>query len=93
LIVRFDLSGDRLDLAGDQQGILLASAEGFPLLAEGPRYPRRPQDLARGLVPDSRVQVPLTRETSELLDWLPLPSTASLEPITRQAPRGALRME
>ena len=93
LVVRFDLTGDRLELAGDDQGVLLSSLEGLPLLAEGPMYPRRPQDLVRGLVPDSRVEVPLTRETSELMSWLPLPSTASLEPTATQAPRGALRME
>ncbi|HAN96667.1 MAG TPA: hypothetical protein DCQ98_04175 [Planctomycetaceae bacterium] len=93
LIVRFDIEGDRFELDGDEAGTLLADTAGLPLLRVVRSFPRRPQDLVRALVPDSRLEVPLTRETAELLDWLPLPSIALTAPESAERPRGVLRFD
>lgn len=93
LDVRFHLQGPTLELAApNPNGFLMMDDGGYPILAEGSPIPLRPQDLVRALVSNSRIQVPLTRETSSILSWLPLPDSQVLNPESEQPPRGILRM-
>ena len=93
LDVRFHLQGPTLELAASNpNGFLMMDDGGYPMLAEGSPIPLRPQDLVRALVSSSRIQVPLTRETSSILSWLPLPDSHALTPESQQPPRGILRM-
>ncbi|MEC7447078.1 MAG: hypothetical protein VX500_12215, partial [Planctomycetota bacterium] len=72
---------------------LITDTGGYPILAEGSKLPLKPQDLVRALVSRSQVQVPLTRQTSDILFWLPLPGRQDLEPESEQIPRGILRLQ
>ena len=86
--IRFDLTGETLGLSGFQSSALLFTPENRPLLSVGGRLSMKPQDLIRALVPESRFQVPLTRETVALMQWFPLPRREELEPNTTRLPRG-----
>ncbi len=93
LDVRFHLQGPTLELAAsDPNGFIMMDDSGYPILAEGSQIPLRPQDLVRAMVSSSRIQVPLTRESSAILSWLPLPDSQALTPESEQPPRGILRM-
>ena len=94
LDVRFHLQGSTFQFAATQpSGYLITDTGGYPILAEGSKLPLKPQDLVRALVSRSQVQVPLTRQTSDILFWLPLPGRQDLEPESEQIPRGILRLQ
>lgn len=76
LAVRFDVDGRTLQLVGDadptQSGVLIASASG-PLLSAAPQHQAPAISLLRALLPATELQVPAARQTSGLVNWLPIP--------------------
>ena len=76
LALHFELRDQGLHLAGidDSQASLITTDAG-PLLAAAPEGHQVPAiALVRTLVPNSRVQVPATKQTAALLRMLPLPA-------------------
>jgi len=98
LAIRFRLDDCTLRLAGDadraQSGVLIASAGG-PILASPPQHATAAVNLLRTLMPQSEFQVPATRQTSALVNLLPVPNAdpaaarAAAHTPTRLAPATA----
>jgi hypothetical protein len=71
LTIRGNCGGDAGVVVRSQQGILLGEAIGGPVPMVA---------LIKTLVPDSRVQVPATRQTDWLLNLLPIPDVVPHDP-------------
>jgi hypothetical protein len=76
LAIGFHLDGNKIALSGSadptQPGALLANSAGHILTAP-PEHAIPAVNLVRTLLPDSRFQVPATRQTDDLIRLLPLP--------------------
>jgi hypothetical protein len=95
LAIRFRLDDRTLALAGHadraQPGVLAASARG-PILSAPEGHSVASVSLLRLLLPDSQFQVPATRQTSALVQLLPVPdliTTARAHTPARLAPTPA----
>jgi hypothetical protein len=92
LAVGFQLDGSTLSLTGSadptQDGVLLANAAG-PILTAGPRHAVPAVNLLRTVLPGSEYQVPATRQTSALVNLLPVPDVvpaAATVPLPNHTP-------
>jgi len=74
--------------SGSQNGIVMRSRDEI-LLADSNRGPAPVVALVKMLVPDSRVQVPATRQTDWLLNLLPVPDVVPGDP--QAVPQARLR--
>jgi hypothetical protein len=95
LAVRFDLARESLALASSEEvpaaGTLVSSA-GRPLLAAPAGHTVPVVHLVRTLVPDSRYQVPATRQTAALVGWLPAPAVQPAAPPRAAAAHHPVRL-
>lgn len=91
--VTFEVSAEGVTIVGNCQArpaTMIEGQLGQPLLAH-PESRQPLAALARMLVPQSDVQVPLTRETSKLLSLFPIPSLQQHQ--KPGVPRTTLRLE
>ena len=83
LAAEFKLDGGKISIhgqcAGKQNGIIMRSGT-ETLLADSTRGPAPVVAIIQMLVPDSRVQVPATRQTDWLLNLLPVPDIVPGDP-------------
>lgn len=94
LDLSFNVENDRLELRGniDNQGAILSDSTGRPLLFESPEPMVPVLAVVRTLVPQSDVQVPLTRETARLLSVFPVPAVVR-SAASDELPASTLRLE
>ena len=103
LAIRFHLNDRSLTLAGDadptQPGVLISAAVG-PILSALPQHSVAAVNLLRTLLPGSEFQVPAARQTSALVNLLPIPDATvpatahtpiRLAPTTAAEPARAVR--
>lgn len=90
LAVGFRLDGAKLQLSGTADagspGVLIANRT-LSLLTAPPSHAVSAASLARVLLPDSRVQVPLASQTSGLVRLLPTPAISAASQNTQTARR------
>ena len=80
LAVGFRIDGSRLQLDGSADAVtpgVLISNHTAPVLRAPPNHTASAANLARVLLPDSQMQVPLASQTAGLVQLLPVPRTQS----------------
>ncbi|MFN0021856.1 MAG: hypothetical protein ACKVP0_26720 [Pirellulaceae bacterium] len=92
LAVGFRIDGSQLQLKGSADavtpGVLIANPTA-PVLKALPNHSASAANLARVLLPDSRVQVPLASQTSGLVQLLPVPDSQPASAGNVQTARGS----
>jgi len=93
LALEFALDEKGLTVRGlaDARGGILQDAAGALLSARDPQ-PLSPLALVRLLVPDSRLNVPATKETAQLVRVLPLPEIVPTDTTNARIPYASLRL-